>query len=136
MPNYLYRVEETTYSAGVDEYGDPLPGGPTYLNLLMIPVLGETPHGWWIPEDRGWVPGASGRRWVSKRRALPYACLTVEEAKEAFRKRCNYRIRLYRARAAALVQATRYMDVLGFYSDPRQWVDPDKPDALMTLGVI
>lgn len=136
-PNYLYRVEETTYSAGVDECGDPLPGGPTYLNLLMIPVLGETPGGWWVPNDRRYTLGASGRRWVSKRRSIPYACLTVDEAVEAWRRRCAYRIRLARKQIARLEEACARFDHTGsFYSDARKWTDPDKPDQLVTLGLL
>lgn len=132
---YLYRVEETTYSAGADECGDPLPGGPTYPNLLMIPVLGETPGGWWVPEDRGWVSG--DKRWVSKRRSIPYACLTVEEAVEAWRQRCAYRIRLARKQIARLEEACARFDRTGsFYSDARKWIDPSKPYLLVTMGLL
>lgn len=129
-PNYLYRVVEQTYSAGVDEFGDALPGGPTRVNLHAVPVLRETPHGWWVPEDRGWFAGrGNGWRWVSKDRAIPYACLTAEEAVEAWKKRARWRIRILRKQIDRLVEAEMSL-TFGFYSDDRRWVNPDTPDLL------
>lgn len=127
--NYLYRVVETTYSGGIDENGEPVPGGPTRPNLVMVPVLRETPRGWWVPEDRCGRAGAW--RWVSKDRTIPYACLTVEEAVEAWRKRIRFRILRARKLIERLTEADMRMQNQGFYADHRRWTDPAKPDLLV-----
>lgn len=127
--NYLYRVIETTYSAGIYEDGEPILGGPTHPNLIMVPVLRETPRGWWVSEDRLWRAGAW--RWVSKDRAIPYACLTVEEAVEAWRKRIRFRILHARKLIERLTEADMRMQNQGFYTDQRRWTDPSKPDLLV-----
>lgn len=128
-PNYLYRVVEQTYSAGIDESGDPLPGGPTRVNLHMIPVLKETPRGWWVPEDRSWRAGSW--RWVSKDRAIPYACLTVEEAIAAWKKRVRYRVLTLRKQIDRLVEAEMSLASGGFYFDESRWTDAGRPDLLV-----
>ncbi|MFA7602531.1 MAG: hypothetical protein WCY29_05930 [Novosphingobium sp.] len=128
-PNYLYRVVEHTYSTGVDESGYPLPGGPTHASLHMIPVLKETPRGWWVSEDRRWRAGSW--RWVSKDRAIPYACLTVEEAVAAWKKRVRWRVRVLRKQIDRLVEAEMSLASGGFYFDERRWTDPTKPDLLV-----
>lgn len=132
-PNYLYRVVEQSYSAGVDEFSDPLRGGPTRASLLMLPVLKETPCGWWVPEDRPWAGSARvhGWRWVSKTRAIPYACLTKEDAVLAWKQRVSYRVRRAEREIARLRAAVRDFDACGFYYDQSRWTDASRPDAMV-----
>lgn len=111
----LYRVMELTYSAGVDESGDPLPGGPTRTNLHSFPVLKRTPCGAWIEDHHG------RRRFVKLTANKRYATNTVEEAIASFKARKKAEMRIYAARSKAIMEAIRYLDTSGFYYDDRKW---------------
>lgn len=116
MTDYFYRVEETTYSAGCDEFGDPLPGGPTMTNLHAYEVIKRTPCGAWI------AAGDTGRKFVLLTANKRYAVPTVEEAIESFKARKKRQKAIYAARIKSIDEALRYLDEKGFYSDQRKWV--------------
>ena len=107
---YYYRVEETTYSAGCDEWGDPLPGGPTCTNLCKFEVVKRTPQGVWL--DIGDIDLKLVLNHWNKR----YACPTIEEAKASFVARKRRQIRLAESTIARAKEAMRYMEVKGFYN--------------------
>lgn len=107
-----YRVEETTYSAGVDEWGDPVPGGPTKTNLQAYEVIRLTPKGGWVAGDRG--PVFVNLSW-RKRFAVP----TVEEAVTSFYARKTRQIRIAQATIRRAEEAMRYLRTEGFHWDAR-----------------
>lgn len=48
-PEVWFRYYEVCYSAGSDEWGDPLPGiGRIAVELMEIPVIRRTPCGAWV----------------------------------------------------------------------------------------
>lgn len=112
---YWYRVEETTYSAGTNEWGDPLPGGPTRTNLLAYPVVKETPCGAWI----GWTGPNSEKRFINRSWSKRFACPTVAEAIVSFKARKRWQISILHARIRQAEEALRYLDTEGFYTDAR-----------------
>ena len=84
MTNFLYRYEDQTYSLGVDQFDDPLPGYNLKLELRSFKVLRETPKGVWIE-----AYSVNGERFVKLGTRKQYAHLTKEDAKTSylFRKR-------------------------------------------------
>lgn len=111
-----FRVEETTYSAGVNEWGDPLPGGPTRTNLYTYRVLRETPCGVWLE----WADGIEAK-FVNRSWGKRYACPTVEEAVASFKARKRRQIGICKKRIRQAEEAMSYLDAKGFYSDARNW---------------
>lgn len=122
MTDFWYRVEETTYSAGVDDLGDPIPGGPTRTNLQVHRVLRHTPCG--VVIDDGLFGRFINRSWGKR-----YACPTVEEAIESFKQRKRAQIRICRARIRQAEEAMVYLDNKGFYGDARQWTPEFKQET-------
>lgn len=117
MTDYFYRVEETTYSAGVNEWGDPLPGGPTRTNLNLYRVHSHTPCGVWLDDG-------CGQRWrfICNKWAKRFACPTVEEAIASFHARKKRQVALLNAQIRRAQAAVRYLDTCGFYIDGRKWL--------------
>lgn len=113
---YWYRVEETTYSAGVDEWGDPLPGGPTRPNLICCKVEKVTACGAWVLDRNGW-PKFVNLSW-GKRYALP----TVGEAIVSFKARKQRQIRIAQADIKRAEEVLERLDKEGFYNDGRKWL--------------
>lgn len=75
----FYRYYEVVYSAGTDEWGDPLPGaGRLAVELMEIPVIKRTPCGAWI----GWFEDE--KRFVNLNRNKCYALPTIAEARASF----------------------------------------------------
>lgn len=115
MSEWFYRVTETTYSAGADQWGDPIPGGPTRTNLEAFRVIRHTPKGVWIEHGLGvCFVNLSWR----KKFALP----TAEEAIESYRARKRRELSIYAARARRINEALAYLDTKGFYTDARRWI--------------
>lgn len=112
---HWYRVEETAYSAGVNEWGDPLPGGPTRTNLRAYLVIKRTPTGAWIEADHG-------KRFVSLNWRKRFALPTVEEAIESYKARKRRQLTILKAQIERVNEALAYLDVKGFYSDARKWM--------------
>lgn len=115
MTEVWFRVEDTTYSAGVDECGDPIPGGPTRPNLLTVEVLRHTPCGAWVVGPHGECKFVN-LSW-SKRYALP----TVKEAIVSYQARKRRQIQLALATIRMAEEAMAYLDAKGFYYDERKW---------------
>lgn len=111
---YFYRVEETTYSAGVDEWGDALPGGPTRPNLYLFEVLKYTRCGAWLD-----VYGE--RKFVNLQRNKRFALPTTEEAIASYKARKKRQIEIYAARINKIKEALLYLDMHGFYTDQRRF---------------
>ncbi len=114
---YYYRVEETTYSAGCDEWGDPLPGGPTRTNICKFEVVKRTPQGVWL--DTGDIEPKLVLNCWNKR----YACPTIEEAKASFIARKRRQILLAESTIRRAKEAMRYMGEKGFNN--QAWFDVD-----------
>lgn len=73
-----FRYDEIRYSAGVDDYGDPLPyRGQMEVHLHKFPVTKETKCGVWIDHygTPKFILGSARKR---------FACPTIEEAKASF----------------------------------------------------
>lgn len=116
---YWYRITETTYSAGVDDWGDPLPGGPTYPNLEAYRVLKETPKGVWLDAPSSdW----KDRRFVNRSSRKRFACPTIEEAIESYKARKRRQIGIMKSRIKMVEEALAYLDKRGFYTDAREWL--------------
>ena len=49
----LFRFEEATYSRGVDQFDDPLPGYTLEVHLHKFPIESKTPKGVWIVDWGG-----------------------------------------------------------------------------------
>ena len=75
-----YRFESTVVSDGVDQFDNPVGPGSTQLRLYHYPVVGKTPKGVWLD-----IYGR--RRLVLMEARKRYACPTIHEAAESFRKR-------------------------------------------------
>lgn len=78
-----YRYEEVRYSAGVDEFDNPLGKGHLELHLRELPVIKTTPKGVWI-ELYGHSIRYDSKRFVLLNARKRYACPTKEAALESF----------------------------------------------------
>lgn len=114
MTERWYRVTETTYSAGVNEWGDPIPGGPTRTNLESYAVMRHTPTGVWLETF-------DGPRFVSRNWNKMFATPTVDEAITSYRMRKARQLRILRSQIARTEDALLYLANTGFYSDCRDW---------------
>lgn len=77
----LYRYEEVHYSAGLDEFDNPLPfRGTTEVILRTYEVTKRTPKGAWI---RKWSWGDEVR-FVLLTARKKFACETTEDAGKSF----------------------------------------------------
>lgn len=103
LPNeVLYRYEDRTYSRGVNEFDDPLPGYTLRVELYEYPIVKRTPKGAWIytglcfpmPLD---LEDRKEQRFVCLTRRKKYACETKEDAMESFRARKQRQISILRA---------------------------------------
>lgn len=97
---FFYRYYEIVYSAGCDEYGDPLPGqGRLSVELMKIPVIKTTPCGAWI----GWTEGE--KKFVNLKWNKRYALPTIEEARASFIARKKREAQIMAARMRTAEQA-------------------------------
>jgi hypothetical protein len=85
--NYLYRYQEQSYSIGVDQFDNPLPGYHLIIELYSYRVIRETSKGVWI-NDYG------KDRFVLLTARKKFACRTKEEALESFIARKNRQIKI------------------------------------------
>lgn len=108
-----YRIVEVHYSAGVDEWGDPLPGGPVRTNLHTFTVVKHTPCGVVILDD------CANRRFINRSWTKQFALPTVEEAIVSYKARKRREIEIMNARVRSAEEALRYLDRHGFYYDGR-----------------
>lgn len=88
---FWYRFEEVSYSAGLDEWEQPLGPSEVKVHLRQFPVTIQTPKGVWID---AW----NGPRFVLRDARKRYACPTKEEARVSFIARKKAQIRIYNAR--------------------------------------
>ena len=84
---YLYRYQEQTYSLGVNQFDDPLPGYTLSVNLYSYPIIRKTPKGVWI-DDYG------KERFILLSAKKKFACQTKKEALESFIARKTQQIRI------------------------------------------
>ncbi|TGT76186.1 MULTISPECIES: hypothetical protein [unclassified Mesorhizobium] len=117
MTEHYYRIDETTYSAGVDEWGDPLPGGPTRPNLHAYKARKHTPCGVVIDDysERG--------KFINRNWRKQFALPTVEEAIVSYRARKERQIGIYQANIRAINEALHYLNTKGFYYDARKGLE-------------
>lgn len=94
-----YRLEDHLYSAGVDEFDNPLGPPQLQVNINKFTVAKVTPKGVWL--DRGWM----GKRFVLSGTRRKYACPTLELALESFLARKQRQARIYQARADSAREA-------------------------------
>jgi hypothetical protein len=123
--NKLYRYEDVHYSAGVDEYDNPLPGGSVCVELREYPIIKRTPKGVWISECWTWsatipFPGQEtrqdrGERFVLLSARKRFAAETKEQALEDYKARKRAQIRILKARVQAAECALRAADSLGLH---------------------
>lgn len=102
----FYRYEDRPYANAADEYGDPVPRQPgtnMYVRLYKHPVLKRTKCGAWI-EDVG------GKRFINLSWTKRFACPTLEEAQESYRKRKARQIRIHNARVKDAEEALRVFE--------------------------
>lgn len=91
----LYRYEGICWSAGVDEYGDPLPyRGRRSIHCHEYPVIRTTKCGVWI------AMGCGEKKFVNLQATKQYACVSKFLALESFRARKRRAIAIMRARIA------------------------------------
>lgn len=89
----LYRYEETYYSLGCDEYGDPYPGHTIKVHLNYYKVLKRTPKGAWIE----YWKNPNGKKFVNLTARKKFACDNEEDAKESFIARKNRQIKILKS---------------------------------------
>lgn len=96
MTEVYYRYDEVAWSAGADEYGDPIsrrPGSGITVECYEYEVISRTPKGVWIS-----VYG--DKRFVNNDWAKRYALPTKEEALKSFIARKTRQIKIYEAKHA------------------------------------
>lgn len=114
MTAYYFRVEETTYSAGADEWGDPIPGGPTRPNLLLFEVLRSTPCG--VILNVYCESKFVNRNWNKQ-----FAHATVEAAITSFKARKKRQMAIAQATINRAEDSLRYLSDKGFFIDGRKF---------------
>lgn len=116
----LYRYEDVHYSAGVDQFDNPLPGGRIRVELREYPVLKRTPKGAWIKECWKWsammpFPGEEtrqdrGERFVLLTARKRFAAETKEQALDDYKARKRRQIRILKARLLSIEAALFAVD--------------------------
>ena len=99
--NRLYRYQEQSYSNGVDQFDNPLPGYKLKIELHTYRIIRETPKGVWI-NDYG------KDRFVLLTAKKKFACRTKEEALESFIARKNRQIGILSAQLEKAKLAKRF----------------------------
>lgn len=99
----FYRYQDTAYSLGTTELGDPVPGYNLQVDLHTYPVVKHTPKGTWIEH-------CFGRKFVLRGARRKYAHPTKEEALESFRARKRSQIRILRNKLERAERALRIAD--------------------------
>lgn len=116
----LYRYEEVHYSAGVDEFDNPLPGGVVIVELREYPILARTAKGAWISTSL-WVSALfsdektrreRGERFVLLTARKRFASETREQALDDYRARKHRQIEILKARTRIAELALRAADSL------------------------
>jgi hypothetical protein len=101
--NYLYRYQEQSYSIGVDQFDNPLPGYQLKIELYSYRVIRETSKGVWI-NDYG------KDRFVLLTARKKFACRTKEEALESFIARKNRQIKILSLQLEKAKLAKKYAE--------------------------
>lgn len=106
-----YRYRERAYSAGVDQFGDPLPGYYLKLELEEYVITRRTPKGIWINLDfyKLGYPGTNVK-FVLLTARKKFAALTPEEALNDFVCRKKRQIKILKARLEQAERALRMAD--------------------------
>jgi hypothetical protein len=86
--NYLYRYEDQTYSAGVDQFDNVLPGYDLKILLHKYQIIKETSKGVWIKKDY------TKDKFVLLTARKKFACRTKEEALKSFIARKSRQIKI------------------------------------------
>lgn len=123
MPKeYWYRYYDVQYSAGANEYGDPLPeAGPVKVHLQEFPVEKHTPKGVWLSgiDVRDYHGGHyPSWRFVRHDTNKRFACPTIAEARESFLARKRRQIRIHTARIRQAEKAIREMEKICGLKEP------------------
>lgn len=106
MTEYLYRYHGICYSAGVNEYGDPLPyRGRRDIGYSKFPIIKRTPCGAWIDL------GLGEKKFVNLKATKQYACLTRKLALKSF---------LARQQRAITIMSNRIADCQDFIAIARK----------------
>lgn len=113
MTTYWYRLEDRRVA--VDEYSS-----RTEVTMCKLIVVKETPKGVKLV---GLGHGVKNPRQVLHDSKKKFACATVEEAVESFKKRKERQARIYRARAAEADEA-HDIAVTGAYRTLPDWMLP------------
>jgi hypothetical protein len=93
----FYRYEAREYSAGTDEFGDPIHKivPDPKVSLMTFNLHKETPKGYWIGHGFHCPDNLrANARWVSKTGRKRYAYPTKEEALESFIKRKEKQVKI------------------------------------------
>jgi hypothetical protein len=85
-----FRVSDTKYSRGVDQFDNPLPGCISKMVVMEYPVVRYTPKGAWL-----WVNDRE--RFVRLDARKRFACPTLREALVSFIARKQRQVGIYRA---------------------------------------
>jgi hypothetical protein len=100
----LYRYQEITYAAPLDEFENPIGVGMTEVKLREYPITKKTEKGVWIG-------GYDYKdKFVNLNTRKKFACPTIEEAKESFIARKRAQIRIMNARMKTAVIALGIME--------------------------
>jgi hypothetical protein len=92
---YLYRYEDRTYSLGLNQFDDPLPGYTLKVELQEYRIIKRTPQGAWIVYG-SWSMHTP-KRFVLLSARKRFACETKEEALESFKARKRKQIKILKA---------------------------------------
>jgi hypothetical protein len=109
MPDeYYYRFESISYSPGVDQFDNPLPGpGRLDVYLQKLRIIRRTPKGVWVDRTSHRFHGP---RFILTDARKRFACPTIEEAKESFIARKKRHIRIMKR---LISEAERALEVIG-----------------------
>lgn len=103
----LYRFELYTYSAGVDQCGDPIPGHRVKVVCEEYKVIKNTPKGAWIK-----YCNEAGKKFVLLTARKQFASKTKAEAKVCFVARKNRYASILRSRLRDVDEALKLIEHL------------------------
>jgi len=122
MTEFLYRFEGIRYSAGVDEYGDPLPyKGRRDICCNAYPIIKRAPKGAWIS-----IMGE--KKFVNLTARKQFACETKQLALDSFIARKKRQIIILNSQ---LEDAKTFLAQAGIWEDEN---DQGSPQRLRTIS--
>jgi hypothetical protein len=122
-PDKMYRYEETTYSRGVNEVDDPLPGYHLVVRCREYTIVRRTPKGAWIVEGSPHDQIHGFEKFVLLTARKKFACETRADALESFRARKRRQLGILEARANKVKLALEMADrIEKGEPNPREYV--------------